>query len=190
MSRRRKLSAEEERLWKSVTDTTTPIEKPAVPPALLPKKNKPKPPETKQDYKPPAFRIGEKTKPETTGFLSPSQQPVRMDQKAFGRMKRGKSKPDARIDLHGMTAAAAQARLTSFLMQAHADQKRLVLVITGKGKAIYDDGPVPRRAGILRQQVPMWLERPPLRQIVLQVVQAHQKHGGLGAFYVYLNRRR
>jgi DNA-nicking Smr family endonuclease len=43
--------------------------------------------------------------------------------------------------------------------------------------------------GVLRHQVPLWLRQPPLGQAVLQVSEAHLKHGGSGAYYVYLRRR-
>ncbi|MDY6859138.1 MAG: Smr/MutS family protein [Pseudomonadota bacterium] len=105
-------------------------------------------------------------------------------------MKRGKLSPEARIDLHGMTVAQAHPALTSFILRAHADGKRLVLVITGKGKRAEDDGPIPVRRGVLKHQVPHWLTSPPLGSAVLQITPAHAKHGGTGAYYVYLKRQR
>jgi DNA-nicking Smr family endonuclease len=116
--------------------------------------------------------------------------PVQMDQKAFGRMKRGKLKPEGRIDLHGMTLDRAHPALSRFIQSAHKSGKRLVLVITGKGKLRDDGGPIPTRFGVLRHQVPQWLSMPPLSSVVLQVTQAHISHGGGGAYYVYLRRHR
>jgi DNA-nicking Smr family endonuclease len=113
-----------------------------------------------------------------------------MDAKAFGRLTRGKLAPQARIDLHGMTLAEAQPRLTGFVLGAQAQGLRLVLVITGKGRRVADDGPIPHRHGVLRHQVPIWLAQGPLAPAVLQVAEAHQRHGGGGAFYVYLRRPR
>ena len=66
---------------------------------------------------------------------------------------------------------------------------RLVLVITGKGKRRDDTGPIPQRVGALRHQVPQWLRLPPLGPAVLQITEAHLKHGGSGAYYVYLRKR-
>jgi DNA-nicking Smr family endonuclease len=66
---------------------------------------------------------------------------------------------------------------------------RLVLVITGKGKPAPDHGPIPTRTGVLRHQVPHWLRMAPLGPAVLQVTESHLKHGGGGAYYVYLRRR-
>lgn len=115
-------------------------------------------------------------------------QPLRMDHKTHKRMTRGKLAPDARIDLHGMTLAIAQPVLTRFILNAHADGRRLVLVITGKGKPGGPDAPLPVRPGALRHNVPHWLHMPPLNAIVLQVRPAHQRHGGDGAYYVYLRK--
>ena len=120
----------------------------------------------------------------------PQQTPLKMDKKKHGQLKRGKVQPEGRIDLHGMTLAQAQPALTEFILSAHARNKRLVLVITGKGKNSDDGGPIPVRYGVLRHAVPVWLSVSPLASVVLQVTQAHTKHGGGGAYYVYLRRNR
>ena len=57
----------------------------------------------------------------------------------------------------------------------------------GKGRADAE-AIQPRRHGVLRHSLPHWLAAPPLAGRVLQVASAHQKHGGGGAFYVYLRR--
>lgn len=116
--------------------------------------------------------------------------PVQMDQRAFTKLKRGKLRPEGRLDLHGMTLDRAHPALTGFILAAHKSGKRLVLVITGKGKMRDDGGPIPVRHGVLRHQVPQWLQMPPLSSAVLQISQAHISHGGGGAYYVYLRRQR
>jgi DNA-nicking Smr family endonuclease len=113
-----------------------------------------------------------------------------MDKKAFTRLKRGKLKPEGKLDLHGMTLERAHPALNRFILTAQAQGKRLVLVVTGKGKRRDDGGPIPTRTGVLRHQVLHWLDTPPLSQVVMQVSQAHISHGGGGAYYVYLRRRR
>lgn len=116
--------------------------------------------------------------------------PIQMDRKSFDQMKRGKLKPEGRIDLHGMTLDRAHPTLTRFILSSHSDGKRLVLVITGKGKSRDDGGPIPVRFGVLRHQVPLWLSMQPLSSAVLQITQAHDRHGGGGAYYVYLRKLR
>lgn len=142
------------------------------------------------------FRVGQTAAAARGNDLLPSVNarleaaPVRMDNKAFGRLKRGKLVPEARLDLHGMTLSEAHPELISFILSAQACGLRLVLVITGKGKQKDEGGPIPVRHGVLRHQVPHWLEASPLKQAVLQVTAAHLRHGGHGAYYVYLRRGR
>jgi DNA-nicking Smr family endonuclease len=113
------------------------------------------------------------------------------------RLKRGKVEPDATIDLHGMTQAQAHARLVSFVRRAHEHEHRCVLVVTGKGSPLAqrEEGrgfvmPERPKAGILKTMVPRWLEEDGLRALVVGVHAAHQRHGGAGALYVYLRRKR
>lgn len=115
-------------------------------------------------------------------------QPLRMDHSTYVKMTRGKIAPEARLDLHGMTLNEAHAELIRFILGAHAGGMRLVLVITGKGKGAPDHGPIPHRVGALRFQVPHWLQLPPLAAAVLQISGASLRHGGDGAYYVYLRR--
>ncbi|WP_212522919.1 Smr/MutS family protein [Actibacterium sp. MT2.3-13A] len=200
MARRkpRGLSPEDRALWDKVAETATPLHPPKrrgppegwTPP---PKPVQPTPPSRVL----PDFRLGQSaTPPPVSHDIAPeladrlAHAPVRMDRKSFTRMTRGKLSPEARIDLHGMTLARAHPTLTGFVLRAHAEGKRLVLVITGKGRRATDDGPIPSRPGVLKHQVPQWLTMPPLGGVVLQVTQAHQKHGGAGAYYVYLRRAR
>lgn len=137
---------------------------------------------------PPAPRLSLDLAPGPSEHLA--AQPLRMDPKTHRHLHRGKLDPEARIDLHGMTLAEAHPELIRFIIANHEAGRRLVLVITGKGKLRDDHGPIPARLGVLRHQVPQWLHMAPLRALVLQVVPAHLRHGGAGAYYVYLRRGR
>ncbi|HEY5105448.1 MAG TPA: Smr/MutS family protein [Caulobacteraceae bacterium] len=88
---------------------------------------------------------------------------------------------DATLDLHGLDQDRARAALTAFVAHSVADGRRAILVITGKG-ALGD--------GILRRRTPEWLAEPPLRELVAGLSEAHRRHGGAGALYVALKRRR
>jgi DNA-nicking Smr family endonuclease len=191
MSRRRPrtLDARERALWSEVVKTASPMRKVTAPRPPEETAARPAPAEPPEIPTLEPFRIGERAQAATV-VVPPGRTPhLRMDKRAYTQLRRGKARPEARIDLHGMTVAAAHSALTAFLMRAYSDEKRLVLVITGKGRGGDDGGPVPEARGILRRQVPHWLEVPPLSQIVLQTVEAHQRHGGSGALYVYLRRR-
>jgi DNA-nicking Smr family endonuclease len=93
------------------------------------------------------------------------------------RLRRGRGEPEGRIDLHGLTHDGAYRSVLRFLMNAQADGKRLILVITGKG-------------GVLRTYLPLWLGQEELRPLIGGVSEAHAIHGGSGAFYVALRRKK
>ena len=198
MARRGKrgLSAEERHLWEKVAKSATPLDPPARN-LSLPEIEGPKPAPAIPRERISAFRIGEKAhhkphppQPGTDLSTRLAQAPVRMDHGAYRKLVRGKLKPDARIDLHGMTIAQAHPALIRFVFSAYDRGDRLVLVITGKGKERDSDTPIPIKVGILRHQVPAWLHTPPLGALVLDIREAHQRHGGGGAYYVYLKRPR
>lgn len=195
MSRRR-LTPEEQELWDKVARTTErrrPERPVDMPRAIAQRPSR----EVSSATRLPAFDIGEKSGSDTgqhdvlPGLTERlTQQSVAMDKKAHTRLKRGRLVPEARIDLHGMTLARAHPVLSGFVLRAQVEGKRLILVITGKGRHADDDGPIPVRHGVLRHAVPDWLSRPPLSLAVLQITPAHQRHGGTGAYYVYLRRNR
>lgn len=185
---RRNLSSEERALWNKVVEKATPLKTPAEPSVPRLSKETPRAAPPKPIV---PFTIGAKPAPRpTTAADRPSLPPIAMDRKAYNVLSRGKLKPEARIDLHGMTLDQAHPELVRFILSTHAAGKRLVLVITGKGKTSRDDGPIPARKGILRHHVPQWLAQSPLAPCILQITQSHRRHGGDGAFYVYLRRRR
>lgn len=112
--------------------------------------------------------------------LPPPLAPI--DRKARQKLARGHDAIDAHIDLHGRTQVQAHRALRNFLINAQAAGNRYVLVITGKGRD--------QEQGILRRQVPLWLEAPDLRALVVGFNTAHSGHGGAGALYVRIRRKR
>jgi DNA-nicking Smr family endonuclease len=108
---------------------------------------------------------------------------VGLDRRSAERLSAGRLPIDGRLDLHGLTQAEAVERLATFIAGAHSAGKRCLLVITGKGQAR-------NSAGILREQVPRWLNQAPNRAHVLAFDYARAQHGGTGALYVLLKRRR
>ena len=51
---------------------------------------------------------------------------------------------------------------------------------------IFDAAP----RGVLRAMVPQWLAEPPLREMVANLEPAHDRHGGGGAYYVFVKRKK
>lgn len=203
MARRRRLSPEERALWQQVAATATPLRPPAAGeesvPTDLPPVAEPVPPviagtgrvgpsrTLRPDGRPSTARVTVDLAPDPHAL--PAGAHPQMDRRRFEKLRRGRLEPEARLDLHGMTAERAHGALVSFILGAHADGLRLVLVITGKGRT--DEHAIqPHRHGILRHSLPHWLTAPPLTGRVLETAPAHQRHGGSGAFYVYLRRHR
>ena len=106
-----------------------------------------------------------------------------LDRRKAERLSRGKLPIEASLDLHGLRQAEAHRRLEVFLAESQAAGKRCVLVVTGKG--LHKE-----EAGVLRSAVPRWLNEAPNRARVLSFDYAQPKHGGSGALYVLLRRRR
>jgi len=198
MTRRRKLrlSADDQAIWQQVARQITPLREAKSLDVILdmplaPSRPLPVPKTIRR------FEIGQKARaPLHKNDLKPSLDQMfakvspNMDKNNFARLKKGKFVVEGRLDLHGMTLAEAHPALNGFVRNAHAAQKRLLLVITGKGSARRNADIMSSGTGVLRRQVPVWLSMAPLPPLILQVTQAHAKHGGDGAYYVYLRRQR
>ncbi len=102
------------------------------------------------------------------------------------RVKRKSLAVERTLDLHGMTEARAHAALRSFLNSSYTEDLRLVLVITGKGG---DSRKTDRRRGVIRARFLDWIDGPDLRPLIARASKAAQRHGGDGAFYVFLKAR-
>jgi len=132
------------------------------------------------------------SKPAKTAKLHETHTGV--DGRTAERLRRGTMEPDARLDLHGFTEAAAHGALITFLRSAQMRGHRLALVVTGKGTRKSDpyapsDLELDARSrGVLKTAVPRWLKEPALAGIVADMREAHRKHGGAGALYVYLRK--
>jgi DNA-nicking Smr family endonuclease len=134
---------------------------------------------------------------ETTSQAPQAQPPLAtFDRRKARQIAAGKSGIEAKIDLHGQRLKEAHQRLVAFLQDAQAKGCKTVLVVTGKGGeqdpsdhlADVAHGMGEPRRGVLRRNVPRWLEEPGLRPIVLSYAIASPRHGGAGALYVQLRR--
>ena len=181
MPKRRPLSDDERVLWRTVTRAIAPLRgrKPSVDenvePSVEPKSSKP------------LKRVSDvplTTEPRPSGPPPLALLGRRMKQ----RLSRGTAEIDGRIDLHGLTQAEAHTVLWRFLHQAQARDAKVVLVITGKGARPGSDPHAER--GVLKRQVPLWLESAELRPLVVGFESAGIGHGGQGALYVRVRRGR
>ena len=142
---------------------------------------------------PPPKRAGVRARPAPPPAMPPGpRQPLPelahgsqpgLDKATAKRLRRGKVEIEGRIDLHGMTQDEARPALERFIEAAWRNDKREVLVITGKGTRA--DGSI----GVLRQAVPQWLNAQPNRARITAFTHAAAKDGGEGALYVRIKRR-
>jgi DNA-nicking Smr family endonuclease len=178
---RRALSADEHALWSQVTQSIAPLRKAPLLREADPEE--PPPDRVKPTASPPPSPVPVPRAPPPP--RAPALAPF--DRRLKQRLARGREAIDGTIDLHGLTQAQAHAALVRFLRAARAGDARMVLVITGKG-ARNEDFAAER--GVLRRQVPLWLNSNELRDYVIGFDAAHAAHGGDGALYVRVRRKR
>ncbi|MBP0464041.1 Smr/MutS family protein [Roseomonas sp. PWR1] len=106
--------------------------------------------------------------------------PAGLDDRRWKELRRGRIRPERTIDLHGRRAQEAHGAVRSFLADAYADGVRCVAVITGRGSSA--------EGGVLRRELPHWLNAPDLRRILLGA--AHPHSANTGAVHLLLRRRR
>ena len=175
------------RLWRRIAETVTPLW-PRAPMSAPPDEQAPpseggRPrPAAEPPPSPGGSQRGRRERP------TPSRPPdlghgvaPGLDKRSLIRLRRGQLRIDGRLDLHGSTQVEARHKLATFLTASVAADRRCVLVITGKGS---------RGDGILRQEVPRWLNESDNRASVIGFCHAIPPDGGEGALYVLLRRRR
>lgn len=107
--------------------------------------------------------------------LHPSQHRP-LDKKRIQHLQNPRSRRDATLDLHGLTQDAAYQAVCDFIEHCAASGKRQLRIITGKG------------AGILQQQLLLWLNNRHLRPKITAITYAGPKEGGTGALLLLLKR--
>jgi len=176
------LSDEDQHLWEKVAKTVRPRPKTAKTPLVA---------ESAKQLATKAAKPAKADKPATpqnvtktllrAGKLPAAPIPKTTDDGTARQLKKKKWQIDKKIDLHGMTQQSAQDALTRFILSARKQDKRTLLVITGKGSRSTG-------GGVLRRMLPLWLEMPPLRDAVLALTPARPEDGGDGAYYIRLRK--
>lgn len=105
-----------------------------------------------------------------------------MDKKTGQRFRNGDMPIDAVLDLHGHTLESGFKALVKFIYEQSRRNARCLLLITGKGGFL--------GRGVLKAEVPAWINSPEIRSLVLSYTLAKPKDGGEGAFYILLKRNR
>lgn len=197
----RRLAPEDLYLWRLVTQSVTKLRVEAPKPPSAPS---PSPSPAPLEPPPPAKPKSKKGRIPASPPPAPPRKPepkalvpgkvTDMDRSTADKLRRGRLEIEGRLDLHGMTTAQAQAAVERFVAASHHLGRRCVLIITGKGMRSRAAAPWLRAEegedGALRSGLPRWLNEPSLRPMVLAVTPAQPQHGGQGAVYVMLKRRR
>ncbi|MDI2090017.1 Smr/MutS family protein [Commensalibacter oyaizuii] len=104
-----------------------------------------------------------------------------LDTSTWKKFHKGQMSPEKILDLHGYTAQRAFFILEEFLLRSQRSNIRCVEVITGIGTG-YKEG------GILKRELPYWLNRPNIQVLILATTYPAQWNGG--AVRILLKRNR
>lgn len=182
--RRPLITPDDVRLWAKVVENAKPLPEtpPVAPPA--PDDSEPEAPDPYEYPSPrlPPLRETERRTAKLQGALSHGTT-AGIDKRTAERFKKGEMEVQGRLDLHGLTREAAHEALHRFLADCALRQRRFVIVVTGKGLRSGGEG-------ILRGEVPRWLNEPQLRSLILGFSYAQPRDGGQGALYILLKRER
>lgn len=110
-----------------------------------------------------------------------------LSHKKIRSISSGKCNIDSSIDLHGYTIESAFYMFEQFVTAAYLNGQRLLLVITGKGRA--------KRCDLIKNDtingmIQEWVNIKSVKDEILYFSHAARHHGGSGAFYIFLKRKR
>ena len=174
--RRRTLTEDEAALWRGFVAASgivplhpEPLAEP--PPAPLPEPVAIQPSATPPTAPKPAMPVAE---------LAVGVAPGGLDRKRWDSLRRGRLAPERTLDLHGRRAEEAHRAVTGFIAASWAEGRRCVAIVTGKGTG--------ETGGVLRRELPHWLNAPGLRGMILAL--AHPHSANTGAVHVLLRRKK
>ncbi|AOR77111.1 Smr/MutS family protein [Novosphingobium resinovorum] len=184
----RRLTEEEKAVWAQVARTVKPLVAPrklVEPEApVMPVPVAPPPPvkKVKGRVPPPSLPKAAPPKPRV-------DVPVNLDGSWEKRISKGTLLPDFSLDLHGSNLDQAYMRLMHGLVQAKAMGARVVLIVTGKARPV-DAADRGSARGAIRAKIADWLAASEHASDIVAIRGAHRRHGGQGAIYLVLKKRR
>ncbi|MEM6474866.1 MAG: Smr/MutS family protein [Pseudomonadota bacterium] len=194
MSHPRGLTAEEQAAWERLAQSVVPLagrSVPTAPSSALRNTTAPVQPQPKPVAPKPAQPVPGARKVMAHRLSPPPARRTHseLDSHWDRKLKAGQVAPDYTLDLHGHTLDAAYDRITSGLDQARAMNARLVLVIAGRSRPV-DPADRGSKRGAIRAKLLDWIAASHHADAVVAVRKAHRRHGGEGALYLVLKRRR
>jgi DNA-nicking Smr family endonuclease len=119
----------------------------------------------------PALKLPAKpdAKPRAPTFIEVGGPAAGLDGGSWNRLRKGRTRPERILDLHGATAQSAFAAFERFIGTARADGIRCVEIVTGRGAG---------EGGVLRRELPHWINLPQLRGAILAATYPHRANTG------------
>lgn len=186
----RRLAPDEQALWAKVVESVRPMH-PSQPSLTFSPAGRGQgegeraPASVEPKRKPASARPAQPIVPKAEGPKRPTPGTT-LDASWDRRLARGAVAPDMTIDLHDHDLSGAYSLLDTRLEQAIGMGARLVLLITGRPPK----GEPPILRGRIRHAVGDWLHASRHAGSIAAVRGAHPRHGGAGALYIVLRRRR
>lgn len=185
----RRLTPEEAQVWALVARTVKPLvpARIAAPKAIAPVPEAAPPPLL--PVKRIKGRVPAPLPPKAVPTKPKVEAPAHLDGSWDKRIAKGTLAPDFSLDLHGSTLEQAYSRLMHGLVQAKSMGARVVLIVTGKPRPV-DAADRGSARGAIRAKVSDWLAASDHASDIVAIRGAHRRHGGQGAIYVVLKKRR
>ena len=109
-------------------------------------------------------------------------------------LKRGSFYIDKKIDFHGRSLLESEEKFNKTVIDCYNKGQRFLLFVTGKGlfkPKNNEDSEKPKLYhGIIRSCFVEWAQSKKLSKYILSFEQASIEHGGDGAYYVYLRKKK
>ena len=157
------LSSDEKSIWKKVAKT------------IAPRKSEKGHGSSKPSISTPEFENMLRLPLEKKGPKEKNK--LKIDINQDKKTRRGRVQIEAQIDLHDMTQSQARIKLYQMIKTAKTNNNKCILIITGKGF---------RGEGVLRGSFVEWVNDSKVRDLIATYAPAHRKHGGTGAWYIFL----
>ncbi len=108
-------------------------------------------------------------------------------------IKKGYLKIDKKIDFHGKSLLDSEERFGNTILECYQNNQRCLLFVTGKGlykKNNIEENNPKLFHGVIRLAFQNWVKSSRFSKYILSYEKASIEHGGDGAFYVYLRKKK
>lgn len=189
----RRLNPEERAIWSRLVQTIRPLAG-RTPPFVSAPEGRPAPlaaPMGSAEQGPIGSKKQGPARRETVRLAPSRPMPVAvLDDSWERRIATGSIIPEMSIDLHGHSLESAHKRLDQALGAALMRGVRVLLVVTGNPRPSAVMSPGQKARGAIRAEIGDWLALGSHADAIASVRTAHPRHGGRGALYIILRRRK